>query len=60
MVREHRLRLVSAKRLLAAGAAVADAALDCGYLDQRHFTRQFAAAHGMTPAQFRRVQLGRR
>jgi AraC-like DNA-binding protein len=32
MVREHRLRLVSAKRLLAAGAAVADAALDCGYL----------------------------
>jgi hypothetical protein len=54
------LRLVSAKRLLAAGAPVADAALDCGYFDQSHFTRQFAAAYGMTPAQFRRVQLGRR
>lgn len=51
------LRLVHAKRMLSAGRPVLDTALDIGYHDQSHFTRQFAAAYGMTPAQFRRAQL---
>lgn len=51
------LRLVSAKRFLAVGRPVVDTALEIGYHDQSHFTRQFAAAYGMTPAQFRRAQL---
>ncbi len=51
------LRLMSAKRLLAQGLPVIEAALDAGYHDQSHFSRQFAAAYGFTPAQFRRAQL---
>ena len=53
------LRLMSAKERLARGSPVIEAALDSGYHDQSHFSRQFAAAYGMTPAQFRRVQLAR-
>ncbi|MEO6625728.1 MAG: AraC family transcriptional regulator [Burkholderiaceae bacterium] len=52
------LRLVAAKRLLAAGRPVADTAHEIGCHDQSHFTRQFTAAYGMTPAQFRRAQFG--
>ena len=51
------LRLMSAKQLLARGHPVIEAALDCGYHDQSHFSRQFAAAYGFTPAQFRSAQL---
>jgi hypothetical protein len=54
------LRLVSARRLLAAGTPVATAALDAGFYDQSHFTRQFTAAYGMTPGLFRKVQLDSR
>ena len=53
------LRLMSAKERLARGSRVIEAALDSGYHDQSHFSRQFAVAYGMTPAQFRRVQLAR-
>ena len=53
------LRLMSAKERLARGSPVIEAALDSGYHDQSHFSRQFAAAYGMTPAQLRRVQLAR-
>lgn len=51
------IRLMSAKQMLAQGAPVIDAALDCGFHDQSHFSRQFAAAYGFTPAQFRSAQL---
>lgn len=51
------LRLIEAKRMLARGATVIDAALECGYHDQSHFSREFAAAYGITAGQFRRVQL---
>lgn len=51
------LRLIEAKRMLAQGATVIDAALECGYHDQSHFSREFAAAYGITAGQFRRVQL---
>ncbi|MBA2673948.1 AraC family transcriptional regulator [Ramlibacter sp.] len=51
------LRLMSAKQLLAQGCPVIEAALDCGFHDQSHFSNQFAAAYGFTPAQFRRAQM---
>jgi AraC-like DNA-binding protein len=53
----NHMRLMSAKGLIAGGTPVIEAALDCGYHDQSHFSRQFAAAYGFTPAQFRRAQL---
>ena len=53
------LRLIKAKRLLAEGTTVIDAALECGYHDQSHFSREFAAAYGITAGQFRKVQLVR-
>lgn len=53
----NQLRLVVAKDMLARGADVVNVALDCGFHDQSHFSRQFAAAYGLTPAQFREVQL---
>jgi AraC-like DNA-binding protein len=51
------LRLMSAKGKLAAGQPVLEVALDAGFHDQSHFTRQFAAAYGMTPAQYRKGQV---
>jgi AraC-like DNA-binding protein len=50
------MRLVRTKQRLKCGVPIVEAALEAGYYDQAHFTRQFAAAYGMTPAQFRRVQ----
>jgi AraC family transcriptional regulator len=48
-------RVESAKRRLLAGIDVplAEIALDLGYADQSHFTRQFASATGVTPDRFR-------
>lgn len=54
-LRTH-MRLVRTKQRLKCGVPIVEAALEAGYYDQAHFTRQFAAAYGMTPAQFRRVQ----
>jgi len=51
------LRLIAAKRMLAEGVPIASAAAACGFHDQSHFTRQFCAAYGMSPAQFRRAHL---
>ncbi|HVE53043.1 MAG TPA: AraC family transcriptional regulator [Ramlibacter sp.] len=51
------LRLMEAKSLLAQGRPIVEAALACGFHDQSHLTRQFAAAYGFTPAQFRRAQI---
>jgi AraC-like DNA-binding protein len=47
------LRLVWAKQQLARGTPILESALEAGFHDQAHFTRQFTAAYGMTPAQFR-------
>ena len=48
-------RLDAARRLLAeSGEQVAAIALACGYCDQSAFTRQFKAAVGLTPLQYRR------
>ncbi|GAB4171512.1 MAG: AraC family transcriptional regulator [Thalassobaculales bacterium] len=48
-------RLGRARRMLAAGAAIADTAAACGFADQPHLTRQFRAAYGLTPGRFRRL-----
>jgi AraC-like DNA-binding protein len=50
-------RIDAARRMLATtGEGVAAIALECGYCDQSAFTRQFKAAVGLTPAQYRRRQ----
>ncbi|MCW5772718.1 MAG: AraC family transcriptional regulator [Rhodospirillaceae bacterium] len=46
-------RLDWARGQIRAGAALADVALDAGFADQAHFTRQFKAAYGLSPARFR-------
>jgi AraC-like DNA-binding protein len=48
-------RVDAARRRLTTGDdPVAAIALECGYCDQSAFTRQFKAAVGLTPAQYRR------
>lgn len=51
---EHlvRFRVDMARKLLAEGAAIADAALSCGFSDQSHLTRIFKRYVGLTPRAF--------
>jgi len=49
-------RLDRAKRLIALGSRLADAALDAGFADQAHFTRHFRNAFGMTPGRWLAMQ----
>jgi len=49
-------RLDRAKRLIASGNRLADAALDAGFADQAHFTRHFRGAFGMTPGRWLAMQ----
>lgn len=46
-------RIRQARRMLRSGMSPADAALNCGFADQAHFTRHFKARTGVTPAVFR-------
>lgn len=45
-------RINEAKRLLANGTPIADAALQVGFADQNHFTRKFKTLVGTTPRQY--------
>ena len=55
----RRLRIEHARRLLATTPdAVSRVAFACGFSDQSHLTRQFRAATGMTPAEYRRRASG--
>ena len=47
------LRLLRARRLLAAGMRPALAAAECGFADQSHLGRRFRRAYGLTPAAYR-------
>jgi len=47
------IRLLSARRLLAAGERPAAAAAACGFADQSHLGRWFRRAYGLTPAAYR-------
>jgi AraC family transcriptional regulator len=52
----RRRRLELAAALLAdSRRTLADIAADCGFFDQAHLTRSFAAANGYTPQQYRRA-----
>jgi AraC-like DNA-binding protein len=44
-----------ARSLIQAGAALAEAALQAGFADQPHMTREFKAGLGMAPGRFRRL-----
>jgi AraC-like DNA-binding protein len=46
-------RVREARKLLRAGQAPADVAIQCGFADQAHFTRHFKARTGVTPGQYR-------
>ncbi len=48
------VRVDHARRMLAAGADIADSAASSGFVDQSHFHRHFKRLQGVTPAQYRR------
>jgi AraC-like DNA-binding protein len=43
--------------LLNSDATLADIAVGCGFADQSHFTRVFARQIGLTPGQWRRLNV---
>jgi AraC-like DNA-binding protein len=49
------LRVDHARRMLASGAPVADAAAAAGFFDQSHFHRHFLRLQQLTPAEYRRA-----
>jgi AraC-like DNA-binding protein len=49
------LRIGQARRLLTAGHAPAEVALDCGFADQAHLTRVFRRTVGVTPGRYARA-----
>ncbi len=56
--RQQRLR--EARRLIASGSGLADAAIAAGFVDQAHFTRHFKASYGITPGRWRQAIAPRR
>jgi AraC-like DNA-binding protein len=55
---QRHLRLLAARRLLAAGEPPADVAAAVGFADQSHLTKRFKGAYGVTPGRFRAACLG--
>jgi len=51
---QRQLRLRAARRHLAAGRPIAEAAALAGFADQSHLTRWFVRVYGITPDMFRR------
>ncbi|BBK42679.1 AraC family transcriptional regulator [Allostella vacuolata] len=45
-----------ARRLMAGGTPLSEAALEAGFADQSHLSRQFKRAYGLTPARWMRWQ----
>jgi AraC-like DNA-binding protein len=48
-------RVAAARRLIAGGAALAEAADACGFADQSHLNRHFKACMGVTPGRYARL-----
>jgi AraC-like DNA-binding protein len=56
--RYHQMRrLERARRDLVQGAGIAAVALEHGFADQSHFTRQFKAAYGLPPGEWVRMRV---
>ena len=53
------LRVNQAKRLLAQGLPIVEAALEVGFSDQSHFTNTFKTLVGATPRQYQRANTDR-
>lgn len=53
------LRLEHARKLLADGSSIVDAALRSGFADQSHLTRLFKTRFGVTPGKYLRQRRGR-
>jgi AraC-like DNA-binding protein len=53
------VRIARGRRLLAQGSSPAEAAAECGFVDQSHFTRHFKRMVGVTPATYMRACEGR-
>ncbi|GAA4223757.1 AraC family transcriptional regulator [Streptosporangium album] len=51
---QRQVRLRAARRLLAGGAPIAEAASETGFADQSHLTRWFVRSYGITPGTYRR------
>jgi AraC family transcriptional regulator len=50
------LRLTFAREQIAAGVPLTDVAARAGFADQSHLTKAFTRAHGVGPAEYRRIQ----
>lgn len=48
-------RIAKARRMILAGAPLAEVASACGYADQSHLNRWFVRIHGTTPGRLRRA-----
>lgn len=48
-------RIAKARRMILAGAPLAEVAAACGYADQSHLNRWFLRVHGTTPGRLRRA-----
>lgn len=48
-------RVARARRLLAAGQAIADVAIETGFVDQSHLHRHFVRAFGVTPGRWQQL-----
>jgi AraC-like DNA-binding protein len=57
---QRQVRLRAARRLLAAGRAPADVAVETGFADQSHLTRWFVRCYGIGPAAFQNAVTERR
>ncbi|MEN2674661.1 AraC family transcriptional regulator [Herbaspirillum huttiense] len=47
------VRIARAQQQIGQGRALAEVALDCGFVDQSHLTRRFKACTGVTPSQWK-------
>lgn len=51
-------RLERARGTILSDRSLVDVALETGFADQAHFTRQFVAAYGLTPGRYRQLRVG--
>ena len=55
--RQLQLRLRPARRLIARGRPISEAAARAGFADQSHLTRWFSRCYGITPGGYQRAVL---